>query len=139
MKKFYLFEIRKEFYKIYKKNSFVLYKTLENLHNLQRENLNYGISLFNQICNIIDKKNINNKLIDYIKINDDKYLVNEYNEETIITIKNTYICYNTNMDIPKSMSKIYSTDKHFFVIDFKEKDYFWLSDHITSKSKYTII
>ena len=96
MKKFYLFEIRKEFYQVYKKNSFVLYKTLENLHNLQRENLNYGISLFNQICNIIDKKNINNKLIDYIKINDDKYLVNEYNEETIITIKNTYICYNTN-------------------------------------------
>lgn len=139
MRKYYLFSIRREFYNVYKKNSYVLYKTLENLYNLKSENLMYGISLFNQICNRIDKTNINILFSQYIRINNDKYLINEGKEETIVTIKNPYILYNTNMNFPDSMGRIYCLDKYIFVIDFKNEDYFWLDEHIVLKNKYTLI
>ena len=54
MRKYFLFSIRKEYYDIYYKNPLVLYKTLENLYHLKKENLSYGLSLYKQICNIID-------------------------------------------------------------------------------------
>ncbi len=139
MRKYYLFSIRREFYNVYKKNSYVLYKTLENLYSLKKENLQYGVALFNQICNLIDKDNIHSIFSEYIKINENKYLVNEKKEETIITIRNPYILYNTNMNFPPSMAKLYSDNKFIFVIDFKNKDYFWLDEHIVIKSKYTLI
>jgi len=139
MRKYYLFNISKEFYNIYKKNSYVLYKTLENLYNLKKENISYGVSLFNKICNKIDKIYIQSLYSDYIRINSDKYLVNEYREESVITIKNIYILYNTNMNFPPSMGKIYKNNKTIFVIDFKNEEYFWLEDHIVLKSKYTLI
>ncbi len=80
MRKYYLFNIRKEFYLVYKNNSYVLYKTLENLYKLKKENLSYGVSLFNQICDRIPKKQVENCFFEYIKINNDKFLINETKE-----------------------------------------------------------
>ena len=139
LRKYYLFEIRNEFYNVYKKNPYVLYKTLENLHNLKNENLYYGITLFKQICENINKYEINLKLNQYIKINKDRYLVNEFAEESIIEVKNTYIFYNTNLNLPNSLSNIYDKNRHIFIVDFKNEDYFWLEEHIMLNNKYTVI
>ena len=139
MRKYYLFSIRREFYDVYKKNSYVLYKTLENLYSLKKENLQYGVSLFHQICNLIDKESMHLLFSEYIRVNKNKYLINEGKEESVIIIKNPYILYNTNMNLPPSMGKLYSDNKFIFVIDFKNEDYFWLEDHIVLKSKYTLI
>lgn len=139
MRKYYLFNIRKEFYLVYKNNSYVLYKTLENLYKLKKENLSYGVSLFNQICDRIPKKQVKNCFLEYIKINNDKFLINETKEESLVTIKNSCILYNTNMNYPKSMGSIYSSNMCIFVVDFKNEDYFWLDEHIVIKNKYTLI
>lgn len=139
MRKYYLFNISKDFYDVYKNNSYVLYKTLENLYNLKKENISYGVSLYKQICNRIDKKNIYNLYNDYILINYNKFLINENKEESVITIKNAYITYNTNMNFPPSMGNLYKINQKFFVVDFKNEDFFWLEEHIVLKSKYTLI
>ena len=139
VRKYYLFDINKEFYDVYKKNSYVIYKTLENLYNLKKENIKYGVTLFKQICNIIDKNYIHNLYSEYIRINNDKYLINENKEESVVTVRNPYVLYNTNMNFPPSMGKIYTANKFIFVVDFKNEDYFWLEDHIVLKSKYTLI
>ena len=74
-----------------------------------------------------------------IKINNDKFLINETKEESLVTIKNSCILYNTNMNYPKSMGSIYSSNMCIFVVDFKNEDYFWLDEHIVIKNKYTLI
>ncbi|MCM1371257.1 MAG: hypothetical protein NC181_05165 [Clostridium sp.] len=139
MKKYYLFEIRHEFYKVYKKNSYALFKTLENLHKLKKEDLSYGISIFNQICLRVNKKDICSGFNEYIRINNDKFLINEHQEESVVTVKNSCILYTTNVTLPPSMAIIYPKYKYIFVVDFKNKEYFWLEEHIGLKNKYMVI
>ena len=45
--KYYLFVIRKEFYK---KNDQYLYSMLENLKFMNKENYNYGFSIYHNMC-----------------------------------------------------------------------------------------
>ena len=60
MRKYYLFTIKKDYYGVYQKNPLVLYKTLENLYKLKKDDLDYGYTLYNQICDVIDVERLKN-------------------------------------------------------------------------------
>ena len=60
MRKYYIFIIRNDFYKIYKNNSLVLYKTLENLYKINSNDFGYGISIYNQLCLTFNTEVLNN-------------------------------------------------------------------------------
>ena len=58
MNNYHIFAIKKEVYNVYKDNEYSLFKLLYNLYNLNKTDLNYGITLYNQLCYPINiKKN----------------------------------------------------------------------------------
>lgn len=125
MFEYHLFIIKER--KLYK--SFELYNILYELSNL-KECLNYGISLYKQLCipfrisilstYLNDKYNLNRKKIFYI-------------ENSIVTLKPSRIVIKSNHYMP-SIIKIFNLyNKNIFVCDFKNKNYFWLNDSIKIK------
>ena len=83
MQTYHLFAIKKEFYKIYKNNSYSLYKVLYNLYNLNKIDLNYGITLYNQLCYPINTKKIKQyfELLNNIRKGNNKYLITYKNNK----------------------------------------------------------
>ena len=133
MRKYYLFIIKNEYYKNYKKSSLVLYNTLRNLYILDEKNFSYGVSLYNSICQLISK----NLLINYIKrkyhhkrISKKIIKILSKKESTSIQINKSCIVVLTNVNMPEVFKTFYIYNKKIFVCDFYNEDYFWLSDQI---------
>ena len=132
MRKYYLFQIRKEFYELYQNNTLALYKLLYNIYKLDKNNFSYGISLYNQLCETINvshlknyfqnKKNIINKKNKYL------FSSNQYYEKTIMQINLSSIIILTNVNIPCILKIINYYNKYIFICDFNNSDYFWLKD-----------
>lgn len=132
MRKYYLFQIRKEFYELYQNNTLALYKLLYNIYKLDKNNFSYGISLYNQLCETINvshlknyfqnKKNIINKKNKYL------FSSNQYYEKTIMQINHSSIIILTNVNIPCILQIINYYNKYIFICDFNNSDYFWLKD-----------
>lgn len=130
MRKYFLFNIDKEYYPIYKNNPYTLYKTLEKLYNLKSNEISYGLSIFNQICKTYNK----NILTDYIEKkyeklykNNNKYYIK--NENLIIEINYSVIVILTNLNLPNILMNLNYYSKNIFVCDFINKDYFWINDY----------
>ena len=128
MRKYFLFSIRKEYYDIYYKNPLVLYKTLENLYYLKKENLSYGLSLYKQICNVIAVERLKSYFEQVcLKKKNNKYLL-LYNKENIIfELHYSCIICKTTKNYPLGLKIINYYDRNLFVCDFENKDYFFLN------------
>ena len=137
MRKYFLFSIRKEYYDVYYKNPLVLYKTLENLYHLKKENINFGLSLYKQICNIIDVDRLKLYFEQVcIKKKDNKYLL-RYNKETILfSLYYPCIVCKTGKNYPLGLKVINYYDRNLFVCDFENKDYFFLDRNGIKTTKY---
>lgn len=137
MRKYFLFSIRKEYYDIYYKNPLVLYKTLENLYYLKKENINFGLSLYKQICNIIDVDRLNSYFEQVcLEKKNNKYLL-VYNQEKIIFgVYYPCIVCKTSKNYPFGLKIISYYDRNLFVCDFENKDYFFLDRNGIKTSKY---
>lgn len=129
MRTYYLFNINKKTYDVYLENPYRLYKTIERLYKLK--GIKYEVKLYNELCNLID-----NDIIDHYientyqyKKNHNKYLINNY----IIEINRSNIVVKSTVNIPNIFKKLNIYSKHFLVIDFDNKDYFWLNDIINNK------
>lgn len=125
MRKYYIFMIRAEFYKIYKNNSLVLYKTLENLYRLKLDNFGYGLSIYNQLCLTFNTDVLNN----YFNRKFDNYKHSKHfitDEKTIIEVHRSCVIVLTEYNIPQVLRYLLLYNKYLFVCDFNNKDYFWL-------------
>lgn len=132
MRKYYIFIIRKEFYKVYKNNSLVLYKTLENLYNLNLTSFGYGVSIYNQLCLTFNKEVLNNYFLRKFKNNRyNKHFIDS--ENTIIEIHRSCIVVLTKYNVPKVLKYLLYYNKYLFVCDFNNKDYFWLENQYNLK------
>jgi hypothetical protein len=120
MKKYYIFSINRDFYEVYKKNEDVLYKTLLNLYNLDIKEAHYGISVFNQLCNPINKELVTSHF--HTKENAFKI---DYN--TFLKINPSCMIMNTENEIPLDFLNLNYYEAPLFMIDFKNKNYFWLT------------
>ncbi|MDD2181252.1 MAG: sporulation inhibitor of replication protein SirA [Bacilli bacterium] len=133
MRKYYLFIIRDEVADAYKNNLKDLYICLYELHNGKFNNLNYRISLFEQICLSFKVNVINNyfKHLFYIKQNNKKYLYKKNGEVSVMEISYSNIVIITNRNFPYFFNVLNLYNKKILVCDFFNHDYFWLSKQNT--------
>ncbi|MEG2322219.1 MAG: hypothetical protein RSB71_01895 [Bacilli bacterium] len=130
MREYNLFIIQKDYYNLYNNHSYLLFDILKQLDNTT-SNFNYAINLFEQLCCQINidmlayylnsKFNFNNIKEFYIK---DVYIRLNYSR---IIIKSKY-------NLPQIMKMFNCYNRYLFVCDFKNNDYFWLTDFVRIKA-----
>lgn len=132
MRKYYLFHVKRDIYELYSKDGYMLYQTLESIYHLKDTNLNYGISLFEQLCipfnvriinTFFKKKYLKEKSHNYIFIND--YL----KEKTIVKLGSSRIIVKSNVNLPEILNVLEFYNPRLFVCDFENHDFFWLSNY----------
>lgn len=131
MRKYYLFMIKNDYYQVYKRNSQVLYRTLENLYQLSKPNFQYGVSLFDNICQPFSVKLLNNYIknrIPYQMYSDKVIELYSAQEKMKLQINYATIIIVSNVNFP-SIFKVFNIyNKRIFVCDFQNEDYFWLNE-----------
>ena len=99
MRIFYVFNIKKEVYEIYKDTPSVLYNFMKYIYKANKDNLDYGNIIFNQVADKFNKKKLDldifiklhNKMR-YTKRKEEHIINNLYKDEiSIMKIKNSYI------------------------------------------------
>ena len=138
MKKYYLFVIKNEYYKVYMKTPYVLYKILENLYELERYDFSYGVSLYEQLCQPFSVKLLNN----YVKNKYKCYIINKkiiqlksLVEKTFVQIGYATIIVFTDTEMPEIMKTFNTYNRKIFVCDFEHNKYFWLNHKVSKNSK----
>lgn len=131
MRKYYLFPIQPEYYKLYQKDSKFLYDILYNLCQLKEPNLNYGVSLFRSICEPFSVKilsqYIQNKYT-CTSLNSKVIKVHSIQEKTLLQIRYSCIIIKSNVNFPEVLKVFHIYHKKIFVCDFQNEDYFWLNN-----------
>lgn len=136
MRKFYVFQIKKEYetlYETYPKN---LYDILESLFLLKEKNYAYGVELFFQLTDKIDKNRLNKEIFIqyhqeriYSKINTSHVINDLYKDEvSMLIVKKSYLLIESNHNHSTFFSFLKKKKIPFFICDFQNRDYFWLSD-----------
>ena len=126
METYYIFNIKKEIYEIYKKNPKSLYRILFNLKNMKKQDINLGLSIYNEICNIINKKKITKyiNLLPVTKIKSKKYLINK----NMIIINPSRITIKANEINEDIIYTLNNYNKYLFMCNFKKNEYYWLNE-----------
>lgn len=134
MRKYYLFVIRNDVYKIYKNHGLSLYKILENLYTMKNTDINYGLSLYNSMCQTINVEIINHylthKFRNKIISKKNRHIIKGTNRLDMILIEVNYSCMIilTSLNFPKILQNFNYYNNHIFVCDFQNQDFFWLRD-----------
>lgn len=136
MRIYYIFNIKDEIAKLYKKNPKDLFKILENIYYMQEEDANYGFNIFNQLTNIIKVDELNNELfiklhkdMVYSKIKNEHIINNLYQDEvSILKVKKAYLLLESNKSYSSFFKILYEDNSNYFICDFKEKDFFFIDD-----------
>lgn len=119
-----MFVIKDEYMKIYKNNCEQLYQILYKLNNM-KHNFNYGISLYNQLCNRINVEILKNYLNDRFNLDNDKIF---YLNNVFVELKHSRIIIKSKYNYPRILKSLNCYDRNIFVCDFINKDYFFLSN-----------
>ncbi len=133
MRTFYIFNISDYLATLTKDNPYNLFRTLEGVYYLDKNDLDLGISLFDQIAVPFHKEEISQLIYDTYKNNDfytvvgNKHRIyNKYLDELVeMEPRCTYILLKTNAS-KKNIFQNLLINKNLFACDFKNKDYFWL-------------
>lgn len=134
MKVYFIFDIKKEFVNLYLDNSTILFNILRNIYFLEREEAEFGYSLFRQIINPIDKAIIDRKIflkchqdIPYSKRSNIHYINNLYKDEiSRLIVKKSYIRLEMEHNKSSFFDILREFSDNYFVCDFKNFDYFFL-------------
>lgn len=122
MKKYYIFAINREYYEVYKKNKHVLYNTLKNLHDLDLDSINYGISIYNQLCVPINVDILKNYYQDYRYVDNHFYI-----NDSIIEINASCIIVLTKNLTSNSLKYLHYYNHPLFVCNFADNEYYFLT------------
>ena len=142
MRLYYIFDLKKDIALLYKNKPSSLYKVLENIYFMHREEVNYGFNIFKQITNRIKVNKLNNEL--YIKLHGDltyskidgEHIINDlyHDEVSILNIKNSHMVIKSNKSYP-SFFKLLNEYHNYFICDFREKDFFFLTSIVCLMGK----
>lgn len=132
MQTYQIFEIKEDIYYIYKNDPYKLYKILYNLSNMNKIDITYALTLYNQICNKIKKNKIKQE-IDILKTKHKQniYLINYKEHKTYIIIKPTRIIIKTKHLKPIILFLLNEYNKHLFICNFETNKYFWINNNNT--------
>ncbi|MDD6224198.1 MAG: sporulation inhibitor of replication protein SirA [bacterium] len=136
MRTYFVFQIKKEFQNLYQENNRNLFETLRHLYYMKKHEMNYGLNLFTQLTEKIDKQELNkaifvryhNEMV-YSKNGNDHVINHLYRDEiSVLTIKSSYILITTNHNYSSFFSVISEFGDQYFVCDFVYQDYFWINE-----------
>ena len=136
MRMYYVFNVKDDIAKLYKDKPSSLYKILENIYFMHREEINYGFNIFKQLTNRIKINNINNQIyiklhreLVYSKIGNEHVINDLYHDEvSILKIKNSHLLIESNKSFSSFFKLLGDINPHYFICDFKEKDFFFIND-----------
>ena len=142
MRVFYLFDVKDDFYNMYKEYPYKLYKMFEDIYLTSKYNKNLAINMYEQINSKYNKNFINN----YLK-NKNKLDIYYYNKDNIHIISNRYnyskllvnsyyLKIKSNLNFTNFFKHINSYSNNIFVCDFDNNDYFWLEKIIQLDNKF---
>ncbi len=134
MKVYFIFDVKKEFINLYKGNERVLYHILRQIYYLEKEEVEYGYNLFNQLINKIPKHDLDKKIfikyhqdIPYSKRGDTHYINNLYKDEVSrLTIKSSYIKLELEQKTSTFLNILPDFSSNYFLCDFKNHNYYFL-------------
>jgi hypothetical protein len=129
MHTYYLFIIKKDVMKLYYKNTYIVFKILKSLYELDRKNFVYGISVYHQICIPISVKLLSNYIIEKVpvtKINKNTFQLLSFFENTTFRIQYASIIVKTDQEISAIYKIFHVYHENFLVCDFQLNRYFWL-------------
>ena len=134
MKVYYIFKIKKEFVNLYQDMPSVLYNILKSIYYLDKESVNYGYNLFNQLINTLDKYKLDRELyiemhksIPYIKKQDIHIINNLYKDEVSrLRINNFFMKLELDQDYSTFYNYLKNKEENLFICNFKETDFFFL-------------
>ena len=134
MRTFYIFKINNMFQTFYNDKSNILFKMFNEIYSSNDQDLINKFRLFEQITIPINKKIFNNYIM--LKHRDDIFYTKNDNVHTIendkeisrLTINNTFLKIKSNKNINSFIKDIMDTKESVFVIDFQNKDYFWINE-----------
>ena len=126
MKEYNLFVIKKEYYDYYQKNPLFLFDILKKLYYM-KEDFNYGISLYSQLCERINIFNLKYYLNKKYKLDNERTF---YVDKTFVELKHTRIIIR-GINYKNLLEDFKTYSKNIFVCDFINNDYFWLTGKVT--------
>lgn len=134
MRTFYVFKINNMFQTFYNDKSSILFKMFNEIYESKENEIINNFRLFERITVPFNKKIFNNYIL--LKHGDDLYYskkdnfhtINSMDELSRLIINTTHLKIKTNKNINSFMKDIIDTKENVFVIDFKNKDYFWLNE-----------
>lgn len=137
MRTFYIFKINQQFKTLSETNSYNLFKTIENIYHLRKEDYGLGITMFEQIAELLDYQKTNNYLFNANQFNEfyTKYsnihMINNYysDEKSKLIVNKSYLLLKSTKQFPSFLKEL-SFEPNLFACDFQNQDYFWLS-HLT--------
>lgn len=129
------------FQTFYNDKSNILFKMFNEIYSSNDQDLINKFRLFEQITIPINKKIFNNYIM--LKHRDDIFYTKNDNVHTIendkeisrLTINNTFLKIKSNKNINSFIKDIVDSRECLFIIDFKNKDYFWVNE---AKSKLLV-
>ena len=130
-----MFKIKEEYIDLYKDTPSTLYNILNQMYYMKRNEFGYGFNLFNQIIDLIDKFDLDKYLyvlmhtkMKYSKKGEDHVLNNLYKDAvSILKVNKTHVLINSNKSYTEFFVLLNQYDSRFFVCDFNNHDYFFLS------------
>ena len=136
MRIYFIFKIKEEYIDLYKDTPNTLYNILNQMYYMKRNEIGYGFNLFNQMIERIDKFDLDKYLyvllhtkMKYSKKGDEHILNNLYKDEvSVLKVKSTHILINANKSYTEFFVLLNQYDPNFFVCDFNNHDYFFLSN-----------
>ena len=135
MRRFYIFNINKEFKTLNEYSPYNLYKTFNSLYHQDKWGINYSKEIYKMITSPFNRIKLNKQLYNSY-INDEHYtkylnthLYNNYysNEITKLSLGYNYIVIDTTISYPTFFYRL-RKNTSLFVIDFQNQDYFWLDN-----------
>lgn len=136
MRIYYIFNIKKEVFDVYKDTPSVLFNFYNQLYYLKNDNLDYGNTILKQISNRFDKEILDLKI--YLKLHNkmiyskrgEEHIINNLfkNEISIMKVKKSYIVINSNKNYTEFFNILYYFYKNCLICDFVNQDYFLLDN-----------
>lgn len=136
MRIYYIFDIRTEYISLYSDNPKSLFDVLYQLYYMRKKDIEYGFNMFKQLTNRINKEKIDKDIflklhnkMTYVKKGNNHIINNLYKDEiSALKVKNSYILINSNKNYTDFFNILLSENPNYFVCDFINKDYFFLSN-----------
>ena len=133
MRTLYVFKIKKEYKNLTRHDEYNLYRTINSINYINKEDLVLAYNLLLNINVLFNKYQINKMLYDSLKKldgytlyrNKHKYINYFTKEESELVVKYNYMLLISNKENNRFIKELIKIN-NLFICDFDMSDYYWL-------------